>query len=248
MNMEVRILDMPLDGFVNFISDLKRASISWKNPSLGHQPKDMGSFKHFTYEISSMINRELFNEVNALEPFPTHTSVFIEETDREISDSAWSHRRAIAAAMKGLTFANASGISKLVIDEYLQNRMRTFRHQEALFFTPTGSFFSASPDWDVEVPNYHGLEKHRAKKRKLSRKIKCMRTNYHSCLNVLFAVNRVLSNSVFHDEKVPPEKLEELKRCFGEAFPEDNTKIYFKHVFEKVAPALNLEDRLNGFR
>jgi hypothetical protein len=246
-NLDVNITDMPFDEFISFISNLKKASISGSEPGSGN-PRDMGSFPSFAYTISNRLNAELFKNPALLERFPAHTFVFIEKTESELSDSSRNHMAAVVAVLKGQTLEDVSGMSQAKVDECLRNQLTNLRLLELLFFTPSCSFFYGSPYWEVHVPKDLGDRENDVKTKKISRKMGCMRSNYQSCLNVLFAVNRVLSHSVFENNRVPPLKLDELKRSIGVAFPQDTTKIYFSHVFKKIAPVLNLENRLNKIR
>lgn len=246
-NVDVRVTDMPLGDIVeNLIPNLKRTSISRVLPA-GRQ--DMGSFKRFSNELTNQMNAELFKAANNLEEeHSAHTFVFIEESLGILSDTAPSHKNAMAAAMKGLTLNDVARQTEDKRAEYLGKPMSKLRPQEISFFTDTGSFFYASPNWDKIVPNKPGDRDQIVKRKKISRKINCMRNNYQSCLNVLFAVNKVLNHSVMENRKVPSDKLEELKRSFGEAFPVGDSRFHFKHIFEQVAPEISLKERLDKMR
>ncbi len=249
INLDVNVSDMEFSEFIGFISNLKRANISCPDGlSNTFEQKNRGAFKNFAYEVSGLINTALFDGASPLENFMAHTLIFIKKAQPEFSDAAMKHRIAIAAALDGRTYEEESGLDRRVIDRSLQNQMKKFRLQELLFFTPPSSLCIASPDWNVKVPDNLGDKHDSVRAKKLDKKMSCMKNNYQSCLNVLFAVNRVLSNSIVKEKRIPPNKLDELKKSIGVAFPEDPARIYFKHVYEKVAPVIKLNENIHVLR
>jgi hypothetical protein len=251
VNLDVQVSDMTFHEFLSFISNLKRANIvtsgGFPCPELSGS-KNRGVFKKFAEEITKIINTGLSESAGKLEFYKPHTLIFIKRTLPEFSDMATDHRIAIAAALEGGTFIDASGKNRNKIDLILQNQIEGYRSQELLFFTPPCSLFIASPDWNVDVSGDPGTVLDTIKVKKLDKKMTCMMSNYQSCLNVLFAVNRVLDSTVVKEQRISPDKLDDLKKSIGVVFPEDPAGIHYRHVYEKVAPVIKLKENIKVLR
>lgn len=148
------------------------------------------------------------------------------------------HKTAIAAAITGQTYGNM--LSMQSINGYFQAEFANKRTREILLFNSKGSLFYASPDWQKPVNQIDPQEIE-----KLRSKAKCMQSNYNDCLNVLFAVNRFLKTCPPSNQPgVPKARLDAIKNSIRWAFLDDPSSIYYKHVFDKIAPIIGLNNSL----
>jgi hypothetical protein len=238
VNMDVRFSKILLSDFVDLIPNLKRASVALADYSDGEP--DWGCFSRFSERVAKRVVFSLFGHERPVVPFDVHTLLFVRKmVPPDVLQFLFdSHRRAIAATMTGQTYQNVLSLKN--VDDCFPAELANLRTREILLFHPKGSFFYASPDWQKPVAETSPLES-----AKLRRKAECMRSNYQSFLNVLFAVNRFLKICILsRNAEVSKDRFEAVKNSFRMAFLTDPSRVYYKHAFEKIAPLIGLEKSL----
>jgi len=238
INMDVKVSAISVVDLVNLIPNLKRASIM-RTADTG-STIGAGAFSKLCRDIVAQITLALFGNTRTVSPFDLHTFLFVRrmKSPNVLYDSYEPHKRAIAAAMTGQNFDNVLSLKD--VEACLPAKLKTIRTREILMFHPKGSFFYASPEWQKPVSELSDEENV-----KLRRKADCMRKNYQSCLNVLFAVNRFLKICMPNIQVIVPKgRLDELKKSLSLAFLTDPSHIYFRHAYEKIAPIIGLDESL----
>ena len=235
INMEIDIRNKcSLGELSKIIEYLKKSILS-----------DGNTFEPFSKSIANTLNRELFGEEKNVILFPTHNFIFYQDTSELLDANFTEHRNAIATIIMGMTAADFSGLTEEVIDQKFQCQFKKLRNGEILIFNPESTFIYPSPIWVNEQRKIGA--------KNLRKKVNCMCSNYRSFLNVIFAVNRFLSDSFIENkDKLPVNRSLEIVKCFRTAFPDASSnsliKIYFKNAFKPIAKQIHLTDNLNKIR
>jgi len=238
INMDFKVEFMALIDLGKLIRDLKGFNIKINYG-------DAGTFNKLSHDIVTKITAALFGGQRNLSEFSTHTFIFVRKTDHDhrLFEMSSSHRKAIAAAMTSQNFATISVMTNKAVEDCFEAILNTQKNGEILMFNTLGSFFYADPDW--QTIHAKSGDEYVAQEHKLRKSAECMRNNYQSCLNVLFAVNRFLATCKLTEQAgVPKERLEAIKNAFLTAFITDSSNIYYNHAYTKIAPIIGLDKRL----
>jgi hypothetical protein len=231
MNVKIQNINVSFDEFVDLSQKFLKYNIT-----------ENKTFKLYSAEIIRKINSALFGESIEIND-PIHTLYFINSTSNQLKFDKLEnqeHINAILALLKGKKVSDISSVKVDSVNEELGGtRWPVRRKRELLFFTPRASLLYPSTEW------IEGLSSSREKKHKLS----CMRDNYQSFLNLTFAVNKFLHDIVIpNKDRVPTERLKQLKECFLKQFPEKyketSTPVYFGHALDHLAYTIKLYDGL----
>jgi hypothetical protein len=242
VNMDFKFSKISLIDFISLIPNLKRSSIEWAS-SEGTTFMS-GSFKKFSQEVTTQITHSLFGDDRIVVPFDLHAMLFIRKMmpPNVLQILSNRHKRAIAAAMTDQSYENVLSLRN--VDNCISTELQKLRTREILLFHPKGSFFYASPDWQKPITKTTPRES-----AKLRLKAECMRSNYQSFLNVLFAVNRFLKTcTIDKHAQAPPQRIKTVKNSFMLAFLTDTSNMYYKHAYDKVAPVIGLDKSLQGVK
>lgn len=205
----------------------------------------IGSFEPYSSFVVNALNRELFQGEVRIIPNPTHIFTFIEQTSEAII--AGSHKYEILALMERKNAVDVISMSEDNINKYIPCRLNTHFPDEILYFNRRNTFVCPSRFWSDNIKQQKGMKKSK-------KKLQCMRNNYQSFLNVVFAVERFLFDSFTKNKnKLPPERVLEISKCFTEFFPEihadkSNKFPYYGHAYEQISKEIGLNESLKNLK
>ncbi len=226
INMDINIKGgYSIDELSELIKDIKRSVII-----------DGLGFEAFSLKISRILNQELFGGGDDVIPFSTHTLIFVDDIPGIILSASYDKdKHSIIALMTGKSVSDVSTMKEDAINNFISCKLKNHRLGEILFFNRSMStFIYPSPSWRDEL-----------QKKGKNYKLKCMRSNYQSFLNVIFAVNRFLEDSFLKNKaKLPNNRSLEIKKCFTTAFPgiplNNSSRVYFGVQYEQIAEQIGL--------
>ena len=234
MEINIPLSKYSLHELPELIVNLKRSNIS----------AEKGSFEPFSFEVAKKLNKALFGNEEGVKKNSTHTFIFL-DTSGPILTSHPEHMWMIAAAMTRKKVADISTLTKDEINEIIRCKLKKKRDGEIFFFRPQCTFIYPSYSWIRRTSRTSNSE--------IKRSLHCMRNNYRSFLNVIFAVNRFLADSsLINGDKLSDERTFEIVKCFTTAFPEmpqgNFNNIYFEKIFEEIAKEIKLTEHLKDLR
>lgn len=146
---------LPLDEFVDSILFFNKSNLSIKKCK---GSDDMGSFNHFSSKIVNLIKNSLFDDPSEINvsAFPSHKILFIKNTSEDLNETIDNHIIAFIAAATGHKFNDiVCKSSEYITRSFDREKFLLTKEKpgEILFFTPNGSVFYTSPNWNVKIPD-----------------------------------------------------------------------------------------------
>lgn len=243
VNMQVKINDknFGFNEFIDLVENLKRSII-----------KDGRNFENLAKYLAETINTTLFGEVGTIEPFSTHSLIFVKKTNTKLlipnkeTEELRPHKLAIAAIMandKSVESQTEDAITKI-----LSCKLKNLRNDEIFFFNASKTFLYASPNWKAALKEELSENKDDNDVEEIiTKKLDCMRENYESLLNILFAINRIFKVYLKDNKNtISSRKLEELMKCFKIVFPygvskDKSTFHYKKEIIDSIDEIIGLQ-------